>query len=76
MIRSLGDDLPEDKIQEIDSYTNNYRCRSISRYIRVLFGSQSMTKEYIRPSKLPQIVPVFFVRKKNGKKYIVQYLNK
>ena len=71
MTRSLGDELPGDKTQDIDSYTNNYRCRSTSRYVRVLFGSQSITKEYIRPSKLPQIVPVFFVRKKNGKKYIV-----
>jgi len=75
MTRSLGDELPGDKTQDIDSYTNNYRYRSTSRYVRVLFGSQSITKEYIRPSKLPQIVPVFFVRKKNGKKYIVQYLN-
>ena len=38
-----------------------------------------MRKGYIRPSKLPQMAPVFFVGKKNGKKRIVQnyrYLNK
>ena len=38
-----------------------------------------MRKEYIRPSKSPQIAPVFFVGKKNSKKQMVQdyrYLNK
>ena len=38
-----------------------------------------MRKEYIRPSKLPQTAPVFFVGKKDGKKRMVQdyqYLNK
>ena len=37
-----------------------------------------MRKEYIRPSKSPQMAPVFFVGKKDGKKRIVQdyqYLN-
>ena len=37
-----------------------------------------MRKRYIQPSKSPQIAPVFFVRKKNRKKKIVQdywYLN-
>ena len=37
-----------------------------------------MRKEYIRPSKLSQTVPVFFIEKKDGKKRIVQdyqYLN-
>ena len=38
-----------------------------------------MRKEYIRFLKLPQIAPVFFVGKKDGKKRMVQdywYLNK
>jgi len=38
-----------------------------------------LRKEYIRLSKLPQIAPVFFVGKKDGKKRMVQnyrYLNK
>ena len=35
------------------------------------FISKQLRKEYIRPSKLPQMVPVFFVGKKNGKKHIV-----
>ena len=38
-----------------------------------------MRKRYIRPSKLPQTLPVFFVGKKDGKKIMVQdyqYLNK
>ena len=42
------------------------------------FISEQLRKEYIRPSKLPQIVLVFFVRKKDGKKQMVQnyrYLN-
>ena len=43
------------------------------------FISEQLRKEYIRPSKLPQIAPVFFIGKKDGKKWIVQdyrYLNK
>jgi len=43
------------------------------------FISKQLRKGYIRPSKLPQMAPVFFVGKKNGKKRIVQdyrYLNK
>jgi len=35
------------------------------------FISEQLRKEYIRLSKSSQIVPVFFIRKKNGKKYIV-----
>jgi len=37
-----------------------------------------LRKGYIRPSKLPQMALVFFIRKKDGKKQIVQdywYLN-
>ena len=37
-----------------------------------------MRKGYIRPSKSPQMAPVFFVGKKDGKKRMVQdywYLN-
>jgi len=33
--------------------------------------SEQLRKEYIRPSKLPQTVPVFFVEKKDGKKRMV-----
>jgi len=43
------------------------------------FISEQLRKGYIRPLKLPQIVSVFFVEKKNGKKRMVQnyrYLNK
>ena len=36
------------------------------------FISEQLRKEYIRPSKLPQMAPVFFVGKKNNKKRIVQ----
>jgi len=42
------------------------------------FVKEQLRKGYIRLSKLPQIAPVFFVEKKNGKKRIVQdyqYLN-
>ena len=42
------------------------------------FVQEKLRKEYIRPSKLPQTAPVFFVGKKDGKKQIVQdyqYLN-
>jgi len=35
------------------------------------FILEQLRKEYIRPSKLPQIVPVFFVEKKDRKKCIV-----
>ena len=39
---------------------------------------EQLRKEYIQPSKSPQMVPVFFVGKKDGKKRMVQdywYLN-
>jgi len=42
------------------------------------FIKKQLRKGYIRPSKLPQTVAVFFVGKKDGKKRIVQdyqYLN-
>jgi len=35
------------------------------------FISEQLGKGYIRLSKLPQTVPVFFVGKKNGKKHII-----
>ena len=40
--------------------------------------TEQLRKGYIRPLKLPQMALVFFVRKKDGKKHIVQdyrYLN-
>jgi len=43
------------------------------------FVKEQLRKGYIQPSKSPQTVPVFFVGKKDGKKWIVQdyrYLNK
>ena len=43
------------------------------------FIDDQTRKEYIRPSKSPQTSPVFFVPKKDGKKWMVQdyrYLNK
>ena len=43
------------------------------------FISKQLRKGYIKLSKLPQIVPVFFMGKKDGKKRMVQdyrYLNK
>ena len=42
------------------------------------FIQEQLRKGYIRPSKLPQMAPVFFVGKKDGKKRMVQdyrYLN-
>jgi len=42
------------------------------------FTYKQIKNEYIRPSKLSQTTSVFFVGKKNSKKYIVQnyrYLN-
>jgi len=42
------------------------------------FVKEQLRKRYIRPSKSLQIVPVFFVGKKDGKKWMVQdyrYLN-
>jgi len=42
------------------------------------FIKEQLRKGYIRLSKLPQMAPVFFVGKKNGKKRMVQdywYLN-
>ena len=43
------------------------------------FIQEQLRKGYIRPSKSPQTVPVFFVRKKDSKKRMAQdyrYLNK
>jgi len=43
------------------------------------FIQEQLRKGYIQLSKSPQMVPVFFVRKKDGKKWMVQnyrYLNK
>jgi len=42
------------------------------------FISEQLRKEYIRFSKSPQMAPVFFIGKKDGKKWIAQnyrYLN-
>ena len=42
------------------------------------FIEEQLRKGYIRPSKLPQTAPVFFIGKKDGKKQMVQdyqYLN-
>ena len=42
------------------------------------FIEEQLKKGYIRSSKLPQMAPLFFVGKKDGKKYMVQdywYLN-
>ena len=42
------------------------------------FILEQLRKGYIRLSKLPQMAPVFFVGKKDGKKYMIQdyrYLN-
>jgi len=36
------------------------------------FIQEQLRKEYIRPSKLPQTTPVFFIGKKDGKKWMVQ----
>jgi len=36
------------------------------------FISKQLRKEYIRLSKLPQTIPVFFVGKKDGKKWVVK----
>ena len=47
--------------------------KEVHKYI-----SEQLKKEYIKLSKSSQTVSVFFVGKKNGKKYIVQnykYLN-
>ena len=36
------------------------------------FVKEQLRKDYIRPLKSPQTVPVFFVGKKDGKKRMVQ----
>jgi len=36
------------------------------------FIEEQLRKEYIRPSKLSHMPSVFFVGKKNGKKYMIQ----
>jgi len=42
------------------------------------FIKEQLRKKYIRPLKLPQMTPIFFVEKNDGKKRIIQdykYLN-
>ena len=40
------------------------------------FMEDQLRKRYIRPSKSPQISPVFFVNKKNkGKRMVIDYCN-
>jgi len=42
------------------------------------FIKEQLRKEYIRPLKSPQIASVFFIRKKDDKKHMIQnyrYLN-
>ena len=40
------------------------------------FVEDQLRKRYIRPSKSPQISPVFFVNKKNkGKRMVIDYRN-
>ena len=44
-----------------------------------VFVESQLKKGYIRPSKSPQTLPVLFVPKKDGKRWIVQdycYMNK
>jgi len=36
------------------------------------FISEQLRKGYIRPSKSPQTIPLFFIGKKDGKKKMVQ----
>ena len=40
------------------------------------FIAKQLKKEYIRPSKLSQTTPVFFVGKKNGKKHMVHVIRR
>ena len=50
-----------------------FKRREVHKFIE-----EQLRKEYIRPLKLPQIALVFFVWKKNSKKYMVYdyiYLN-
>jgi len=42
MTKSLDNKLLEDKTQEADLYINNHGCKSILRYIKVLFRSQKV----------------------------------
>ena len=56
-----------------------YICCQEKRGEMCEFIDEQLKKEYIRLSKLSQIVPVFFVGKKNSKKRMVldyRYLNK
>jgi len=55
-----------------------YRLSRVEREEVQEFVKDQLRKGYIRPSKLPQTSPVFFVPKKDGKKRMVQdyrYLN-
>ena len=55
--------LRKGKIYPLSREEREEVCELINKQLR---------KEYIRPSKLPQITPVFFVEKKNSKKHMIQ----
>jgi len=62
--------LRKGKIYPLSREEREEVCELINKQLR---------KEYIRLSKLSQTTPVFFVEKKDSKKYMIQdyiYLNK
>ena len=78
LIRKLWDHTIETKKGFVSRKEKVYSLSRKKREEVCKFIREQLRKEYIRPLKLPQIVLVFFIGKKNGKKRMVQnycYLN-
>ena len=78
LTRKMGDHTIDVKKRFILRKKKIYLLSRKEREEACKFIDEQLRKEYIRLSKLSQIVLVFFVRKKNSKKQMVQnyrYLN-
>jgi len=77
--RKLWDNAIETKKEFVPRKGKVYPLSQKEREEVCKFILEQLRKGYIRPSKLPQMALVFFVRKKDSRKYMVQdyrYLNK
>jgi len=71
-IRKLWDHAINTKKEFVPRKRKVYLLSREKREEVYKFISEQLRKGYIRLSKLPQIVLVFFIERKNGKKKIVQ----
>ena len=70
-VRKLQDYTIETKKEFVPRKRKIYLLLREERREIYKFIKEQLIKEYIRPLKLSQMVLVFFIEKKNSKKYIV-----